>query len=126
MLKKIFTGIVIASAALYGFVLYYLLFRLTGREMVLISQDMLKNYNYWNSVNLIPFKTISEYITAVIEGGIRGHAIRNLCGNLFLFFPAGFFLPFFVRKTSKIRTYGVIMAAVIIMSLSKTGCDKLI
>ena len=114
-MKKVFTGFAIVSALVYVFALYYMLFRLIGREMVVVSEDMLNNYNYWNSVNLIPFKTIAEYITAVVDGSIRGHAIRNLTGNLFLFFPAGFYLPFFVKRMSKIRGYGIFMAAAIIV-----------
>jgi glycopeptide antibiotics resistance protein len=113
--KKIFTGFVIVSAVVYGFALYYMLFRLVGREMVIVSEQMLDNYNYWNSINLIPFKTIVEYITAIFDGSIRGHAIRNLAGNLFLLFPLGFYLPFFVRKLAGIKLYAIIVAAFIVI-----------
>jgi len=91
-----------------------MLFHLAGREMVIMSEQMLDNYNYWNSVNLIPFKTIGEYIKAVIDGGIRGHAIRNLFGNLLLLFPAGLYLPFFVQKTRRIGLYSLVVTASII------------
>ena len=114
-MKKTFSGLMIASAGIYIFVLYYMLFRLAGREMVIMSEHMRDHYNYWNSMNLIPFKTIAEYITAIMNGGVRGHAIRNLCGNLFLFFPAGFYLPFFVQKMRKIKIYSIVMAAAIIV-----------
>lgn len=46
------SALIIASAGLYIFVLYYLLFALVGREMVIMSVHMLGNYNYWNSINL--------------------------------------------------------------------------
>ena len=114
-MKKVIRGIIIVSAGAYIFFLYYMLFRLSGREMVVVSEDMLKNYNYWNSVNLIPFKTIAQYVTAIVDGSIRGVAIRNLLGNLFLLFPLGFYLPFFVKKMKKIRLYGVVVAAAIIV-----------
>jgi glycopeptide antibiotics resistance protein len=91
-----------------------MLFTLPGRGMVILSEHMLENYNYWNSINLIPFKTIIEYATAIFEGNIRGHAIRNLFGNLFLFFPAGFYLPFFIQKTSKLKIYSIAIAAFIV------------
>ena len=113
-MKKVFNGFIIVSAIIYFFVLYYMLFRLAGREMVIVSEHMLDNYNYWNSVNLIPFRTIFEYVAAAIDGSATGHAMRNLLGNLFLFFPAGFYIPFFVKKADRIRTFGIIMAAVII------------
>jgi glycopeptide antibiotics resistance protein len=112
--KKIFAGFVIASAVVYVFFLYHMLFRLPGRQMVITSESMLENYNYWNSVNLIPFKTIAEYITTIADGSIRGHAIRNLGGNLLLLFPIGFYLPFFVQKMSKFWLYSVAVAAGII------------
>jgi len=113
-MKKTFTVFAVITAVFYGFTLYYLLFRLIGREMVVVSQDMLEYYNYWNSVNLIPFRTIYEYVTAIAEGSIRGHAVRNLCGNLFLFLPMGFYLPFLARELRKLKTYCVVMAAAII------------
>lgn len=97
------------------FALYFILFAGLNRAMVIVSESMLDNYNYWNSINLIPFKTIIEYITAIADGSIRGHAIRNLLGNLFLFFPIGFYVSFLLKKTGKIRTYSMIMAAVIIV-----------
>jgi len=115
MKKKIFTGLAIVSAVLYVFVLYYILFRLLGREMVIMSEDMLDNFNYWNAINLIPFKTIAEYIAAIIEENIRGHAIRNLVGNLFLLLPLGFYLPFFARKASSAKIYAIVVAVSIVI-----------
>lgn len=114
-MKKTFSGIVIASACIYAFILYIFLFAWPGRQMVVVSEQMLDNFNYWNSVNLSPFKTITEYITAIVDGGARGHAIRNLFGNLFLLFPVGFYLPFFVKKMSKAKPYCIVVAAVIVI-----------
>jgi glycopeptide antibiotics resistance protein len=114
-MKKLFSVFVIVSAGAYAYVLYYMLFRLVGREMVIMSESMLENYNYWNSINLIPFKTIAEYITAIADGSIRGHAIRNLGGNFLLLFPFGFYLPFFVHKAKKIGIYCLFVATSIIV-----------
>jgi len=44
-MKKAFSGFAIASASIYIFVLYSLLFRLGDREMVIVSEQMLENYN---------------------------------------------------------------------------------
>jgi glycopeptide antibiotics resistance protein len=114
-MKKAFTGFVIVSAVIYILVLYYMLFQGFGRgiEMVMMSENM--RYNYLNSINFIPFKTIFEYITAIADGSIRGHAIRNLFGNLFLLFPFGFYLPFFSRKASKIKIYIIVIAVFIVI-----------
>jgi len=114
-MKRVFSGFIIASACIYIFALYYLLFAGPGRAMVILTEGMLDNFNYWNSVNLIPFKTIKGYITAIAEGSISGHAIRNLCGNLFLLFPVGFYLPFFAQKMRRIGIYCIVAAAVIIV-----------
>ena len=100
---------------MYLFGLYYVLFGGANREMVVVSESMLEGYNYWNSVNLVPFKTISEYLAALTNGSVRGHAIRNLLGNLLLLFPMGFYLPFFARKTEKTRLYCITLAAVILV-----------
>ena len=114
-MKKGFSALVIASVGLFIFVLYHMLFAGPNREMVVMSEDMLENYDYRNSINLIPFKTIVEYVTAMVDGSIRGHAIRNLLGNLLLFFPMGFYIPFFVKKTTKIKAYSMIMATLIVL-----------
>ena len=115
MLKKIFTGLVIASAIIYIVILCQVLFRGFGRavEMVMMSEDM--KYNYFNSINLVPFKTIIEYVTGYIDGSMRGNAIRNLVGNLLLLFPLGFYLPFFMKKLSSVKIYSAVVAVFIII-----------
>jgi len=114
-MNKTFTGLVIASFLAYGFILYFMLFNLPGRSMVIMSEGMMENYNYWNSINLIPFKTILGYITDIGDASIRGHAVRNLCGNLVLLFPMGFYLPFLVSKLRSIKPYIIVVAAFIII-----------
>ena len=109
------SGLVAASCVMYVAVLLYVLFFQAGRGMVVTSADMLDNYDYWNSVNLVPFKTIGQYVMNVIDGNARVHAIANLCGNLALLAPAGLYLPFFVRALRKARAYGVVIVAVIIV-----------
>lgn len=113
--KKVFTGLAAASAVLYAIALYYVLFRMVGREMVILSDDMMEHYNYWNAVNFVPFKTISGFAAAIIDGNARGHAIRNLAGNLVLLFPLGFYLPFFWRKAASAKVYLPVVALFIII-----------
>jgi len=45
-MKKAVTAVTIVTAVMYSFVLYYMLFRLVGRQMVITSEHMLENYNY--------------------------------------------------------------------------------
>ena len=114
-MRKVLSAFVVVSAGIYIFILYYMLFAGSGREMVVVSESMLDNFNYWNSVNLVPFKTIMEYIEALVDGSIRGHAIRNLLGNLFLLFPMGFYVPFFVKKMRKIGRYCMMIAIMVMV-----------
>lgn len=114
MAKKAFTAASVGTAVLYGLALYWMLFRMPSRGMVLMAENMLDNYNYWNSVNLIPFRTIADYLSAAMDASARGHAIRNLVGNLLLLFPLGFYLPFFLRKMNKLWLYCAATAAGII------------
>ena len=114
-MKKVFSALVLASVGIYLFALYYILFSGSSREMVVVSESMLDDFNYLNSINLVPFKTIIGYIKSMTDASIRGHAIKNLFGNLFSFFPMGFYLPFFFKKTDKIVIYSIIMTAVIIV-----------
>ncbi len=47
-----------------------------------------------NSVNLIPFKTIWDYaVDVAVKPWMLGIAIRNVLGNLVLFYPMGMCLP---------------------------------
>ena len=64
---------------------------------------------------MVPFKTIVEYITAAIDGTMRGNAIRNLVGNLFLLFPLGFYLPFFAKKATATKTYLIVVSVFIVV-----------
>ena len=111
--KKVFSVLIIASMSIYIFVLYYMLFVGFGRGMVVMSESMIDDFSYWNSVNLIPLKTVALYVSD-IGGGIKSHATRNLFGNLLLFFPVGFYLPFLAKKARKIGIYITILATVII------------
>lgn len=55
-------------------------------------------------IKLVPFVTTQEFIEILrspqSERALR-HAIRNLAGNVFLFVPYGFFLPYFSEKCRK-------------------------
>ena len=109
-MKKVFTGFIIVSAVLYVYCLYHLLFRGFYGVGMMLSENLKIRQSY----NLIPFKTIAEYITAYIDGSMRGVAFRNLAGNFFLLAPLGFYLPFFTEKMKKTMPYILTVAASII------------
>ena len=50
-------------------------------------------------VNLIPFRTVYEYIDKIINNRINvDTAVTNLIGNIFVFLPMGAFLPCLFQK----------------------------
>lgn len=66
--------------------------------------------------NLIPFKTIGNYVMSLMNGTIPVFVIvKNLAGNVLLLFPLGFLLPLQFSKLSikKIIMLGVMIPIVI-------------
>ena len=55
---------------------------------------------YLDSINLIPFKTIIEYIARQDRV-----AIINLLGNIIAFAPMGLFLPILFKKQNKLKIF---------------------
>lgn len=84
---------------LYVLCMIYLLFgeRLMRGRSSLFYRPM-TNLDYWAQVKqhiqLTPLHTIRQYAERVHNG----FAFMNLAGNLALFLPMGFFLPYFFRK----------------------------
>ena len=79
--------------------------------------------------NVIPFVLIYEFCTQIIDGGdyVRMWAIRNVFGNLFLFYPMGIFLPCLfpcmrtARKNAR-TAFRVILAVETVQLLLRIGC----
>lgn len=75
-----------------------------------------------NTSNIIPFKTIGFYVGEIIGGYTHVNPdipIKNLLGNLILFMPMGIYLPFFINKINKTRTFLLIMT-VLLLSIEVT------
>lgn len=63
-----------------------------------------------SSSNFVPFKTISEYISALFDGSMNiDIPIKNLLGNLMMFLPMGIYLPYYVKKINKIGKFTLAM-----------------
>ena len=111
-MKKVFEIVVTVSFLLYALVLLWLLFfNLRG---------------YWSNVslceyikyatNFIPLKTIIRYINALSNGSMNiDIPIKNLAGNLLLFMPLGFYLPFIFKNMTKIKIYSGFVAIIILL-----------
>lgn len=70
------------------------------------------------SINLIPFKTVIEYVEKYQSGypSLIRHAIVNLGGNVATFIPLGYFLPAIWAKLRNARTM-FIYSSIIIASV---------
>ena len=68
--------------------------------------------NLENKLNLVPFKTIRNYMTALEIGNISETVVRNnLIGNFLLFLPMGYFLP----TITKTRNFFLIEVKILII-----------
>lgn len=66
-------------------------------------------------MNIIPFKTILGYIKVYFDGSMsKSIPVRNLVGNLLLFFPWGIYLPLLSQKMKQWKIYMVITVATLL------------
>ena len=87
---KIKRGILWTVFVIYACVVLGILF-LGGRSDRFPYRSVWEYIRY--SVNLIPFKTIWDYaMDVMVKPWMLGIAIRNVLGNLVLFYPMGIFL----------------------------------
>ncbi|MDM5227460.1 VanZ family protein [Cytobacillus sp. NJ13] len=67
------------------------------------------------SSNLVPFKTINGYVMAISNGSMNLIIpIKNLAGNVAAFLPMGIFLPYFIRRLNKLKSFAVTMTVMVI------------
>ncbi|MDE7122025.1 MAG: VanZ family protein [Oscillospiraceae bacterium] len=96
---------------IYLLALLYLLFFKRITVLNPLIEDI-KYYGFWRCIkswiNLVPFRTISNYIECMdpisIYSIFYDYAFQNLAGNVLLFVPFGVCLPYFLpglRKFSK-------------------------
>lgn len=80
-----------------------------------------KEFSYYinNSVNLIPFKTIINYISAFNSLYSTRNVLLNLLGNLVALMPMAFFLPLLFKKQSKFKNF-VIANVLIVLCIEIT------
>lgn len=57
-------------------------------------------------MNIVPFKTILEYIKVYFDGSMsKSIPLSNLIGNLIMFFPWGIYLPLFFKNLKQWKKY---------------------
>ncbi len=101
--------------AAYILLMLWLLF---GQRMAAaISGTWTENYwdDFTQKINLVPMHTITEFWNN-LHGGGRSHAFINLAGNVVMFVPLGFFIPYIFRKADSFR-YSMIYALITIVCI---------
>lgn len=119
--KKIIRILIYIAFSLYVLLMLWLMFgqRLFHR----ISTPGIEWFeNYWQEflgrINLMPFHTIVEFTKALVYGW-DNHAIINLAGNIVMFIPLGFFLPYINKRM-------LVFKQCMIISLACILCAELI
>ncbi|MBR6020280.1 MAG: VanZ family protein [Lachnospiraceae bacterium] len=70
-----------------------------------------------SAYNLVPFRTIGEYIEKFRTGELRRWVVvENLLGNLVLFAPVGVIAPFYVREFRKLKWFALFLFAGLILT----------
>lgn len=102
--------IVWVSFCLYLLALYYLLFVAYGRE----NWGEISRIDYaMKNIKLVPFETIGAYLSAIEKHGIKNSSIpvTNLLGNFILLMPLGVYLPLFISRLKKWKSYTAIIVS---------------
>ncbi|MDE5768765.1 MAG: VanZ family protein [Oscillospiraceae bacterium] len=121
---------------IYLLALLYLLFLKRVTVLNPLIEDM-KYYGFWwcikSWINLVPFRTISNYIECMdpisIYSIFYDYAFQNIVGNALLFVPMGVFLPYFSEKQRKfskffITSFLIIACVEIVQLMTLLGaCD---
>ena len=106
------------------FILYLLLFitltlfdQFWGRNGLTIAKwnkELFDNYIN-NSLNIIPFKTIIEYIKAFDSLLDTRAVMTNLLGNIIACMPFAFFLPLLFKKQNNIKRFTITMIVIVLL-----------
>ncbi len=115
MKKKLRKTIAFLTFLFYILILVVLLF-LANRDFANRQYVNFSILEYAKSrINLIPFRTIWEYISSPVNGTMNWDtAAENLLGNLMLFMPMGFYLPLFTRTVRSNMRYFVTMLVMLL------------
>ena len=113
-MRKVFTALVVVSFLFY----LYMAFRLLiFRNAALFSQalESIGLPRHHSNYNLVPLKTIVGYIKALADGSMNRYIpIENIVGNLLVFMPLGFYLPFLNKKMAEFKLFAITVSGLII------------
>ena len=110
-MRKAFKIFVAGTFVVYVLVLFRLVFmgsRGFWRDMSIWEYAMAR-------MNLVPFKTITGYIKAIINNSMNlSIPLMNLFGNLLMFLPMGMYLPLLFKKLDSWKKYLIAIIAMLL------------
>ena len=85
-----------------------------GNKVLIFDQKFLHYYlKYY--VNLHPFKMISDFIKAYLNGNLSlKYLLTNIVGNIVMFIPFALFLPRLFKKQKKFGIFFITVSLIII------------
>ncbi len=119
--EKQFYGMMTGVTTIYAIALLAILF---GTFDMYYRRTLGATWAY----NLVPFRTIGEYLGALKTGELGGMIIiENLLGNLVLFAPVGAIAPFYARELRKLPWFLLCLFAGLILTevlqrVTSRGC----
>ncbi|WML45420.1 VanZ family protein [Neobacillus sp. PS3-40] len=123
-MRRVLKVVIVISFVFYLLGLVSLLF-LGSRGSVWSDLSLVEYIE--KSSNFVPFKTISTYVKAIFDGSMNlDIPIKNLVGNLIMFFPMGIYLPYLVKRINNVGIFSfttiiLLFVIEILQSVSRRG-----
>lgn len=115
---------------LLTFTLFDPMFGRPSHPFAFFTDSNMRSSYMENSFNIVPFRTIAEYVSAAFTGSMNLSVITtNLLGNVVALMPMALFLPLFSRKCRKFLIFliAVILSVITIellqLILVSGACD---
>lgn len=125
MIKRKENKIIVILFWIYAVLMLYLMFG--QRIPSLFDGGWFKNYasQVRARINIVPLKTIGEFVGQLFKRW-DSFLFVNLVGNVVMFVPLGFFLPYFNRRSKKLFgclgvAFLIILCAEITQALTLLG-----
>ena len=108
-MRKVGKIVIYLSFVIYVLILLEIIF-ISRITVSAYAPDMSVIEYIKSNANFIPFKSITNYISAIITGSMSFIIpFSNLLGNLLLFLPMGIYLPLLFNKNRDIKRISVVM-----------------
>lgn len=111
-MKKAKHILLIAAFSAYAVLMLWLLFGQRMDRLFFSPDGYITAIS--EKVNLIPFRTIAEFVKGLSDTGRNGAAVINLYGNVIMFVPLGFFIPAVFPKARSLRRCMLVSLAVLV------------